>query len=86
MLVVGNDQLLRKVIVTLLHSTTQEGHSGMDATIKRLQSLFHWKSLITDVRIFINKCDVYQRHKYDVAASPSLLQPLLIPIGFWTNI
>lgn len=61
-LVVGNDHQLRKTIITLWHSTTQGGHSGMDATIKRLQSLFHWKSLIIDVRDFVNKCDVCQRH------------------------
>nr|XP_009775422.1 PREDICTED: uncharacterized protein LOC104225346 [Nicotiana sylvestris] len=40
----------------------------------------------SDVRDFINKYDVCQRHKYDVAASPSLLQPLPIPIGVWTDI
>lgn len=63
-----------------------EGISGMDATIWRLQSLFHWKSLISDVRIFINQCDICQRHKYDVAASPGYLQPLPIPEGVWTDI
>lgn len=51
-LVVGTDQQLRKTIITLWRSDTQRGHSRMDATIKRLQSLFHWKSLITDVRDF----------------------------------
>lgn len=40
-LVVGNDHQLRENIITVWHITTQGGHSGMDATIKRLQSLFH---------------------------------------------
>ncbi|XP_047251512.1 uncharacterized protein LOC124886667 [Capsicum annuum] len=31
-------------------------------------------------------CDICQRHKYDVAASPGYLQPLPIPEGVWTDI
>lgn len=80
-LVVGNDPQLRKQIMGLWHATPQGGHSGMDATIKRLQSLFYWKTLIQDVREFINRCDIFQRHKYDASAYPGLLQPLPIPDG-----
>lgn len=36
------------------------------------------------LEIFINKCDVCQRH--DVAVSPGLLHPLPIPISVWTDI
>lgn len=42
-LVVGNDAQLRRSIIALWHESTQGGHSGMDATIKGLQSLFYWK-------------------------------------------
>lgn len=58
----------------------------MDATIKKLQSLFFWKYLVQDTRDFINRCDVFQRHKYDVAESPGLLQPLPVSDGVWTDI
>lgn len=58
----------------------------MDTTIKRLSSLFFWKALAADVRAFVKKCDLCQRHKYDVAASPGLLQPLPMPDGVWTDI
>lgn len=85
-LVVGDDPQLRRTIIEIWHSSPQGGHSGMDATIWMLQSLFHWKSLISDVRIFINQCDICQRHKYDVAASPRYLHPLPIPEGVWTDI
>lgn len=85
-LVVGNDLALRRTILELWHSSPQRGHLGMDATIKRLQSLFHWKGLIQDTRDFINRCDIYQRHKYDVTTSPGLLQPLPVPEGVWTDI
>ncbi|KAH0730001.1 hypothetical protein KY289_001189 [Solanum tuberosum] len=58
----------------------------MDATIKRIQSLFYWKSLSQNVRDFINKCDVCQRHKYDVSSYPGLQQPLPILDGVWTDV
>ena len=85
-LVVGHDTQLRNTIITLWHSTPQDGHSGMDATIRRIQSLIYWKSLVQDIRNFIHKCDVCQWHKYDVAAYPGLLQPLPIPEGVWTDV
>lgn len=70
---------LRNPIIGLWHATPQGGHSGMDVTIKGLQSLFFRKTFGQDIRTYINKCDVCQRHKYDVAASPRVLQPLPIP-------
>lgn len=62
------------------------GHSGIDATIKRLQSLFYWKTLIQSTRYFISKCDVCQRHKCDATVSPGLLHQLPILDGVWTDI
>ncbi|XP_047264542.1 uncharacterized protein LOC107863358 isoform X1 [Capsicum annuum] len=85
-LVVGNDEQLKKDIISLWHNSTQGGHFGMDATIKRLQSLFYWKDLIHDTRNFINRCVIYQRHKYDMTANLGLLQPLPVPDGVWTDI
>nr|XP_009784657.1 PREDICTED: uncharacterized protein LOC104233048 [Nicotiana sylvestris] len=85
-LVVGDDMQLRTTIIEQWHATPQGGHSSMDATIKRLQSLFFWKNLSQDTRIYISKCDICQRHKYDVVASHGLLQPLPIPEGVWTYI
>lgn len=35
---------------------------------------------------FIHKCTIFQRNKYDIVASPGLLQPLPIPALPWTYI
>lgn len=82
----GANVQLREDIVELWHSTPQGGHSGMDAIVRRVQSLFHWKSMVHDIRSFINRCDVCQRHKYDASAKPGLSQLLLIHEGVWTDI
>lgn len=38
---VGADSQLKRSVIAPWHDSTQGGHSGMDATIKRLQSLFY---------------------------------------------
>lgn len=42
--------------------------------------------MVHDIRSFINRCDICQRHKYDASAYPGLLQSLPIPEGVWTDI
>ncbi|KAH0702597.1 hypothetical protein KY285_016875 [Solanum tuberosum] len=48
-LVIGKDQSLRTEIMTLWHVGSQGGHSGVEATLKRLLTLFYWKHMRTDV-------------------------------------
>lgn len=47
---------------------------------------FYWKSLSADIRTFILKCDICQRHKYDATTYPGLHQRLAIPDGVWIDI
>ncbi|GJS53570.1 putative mitochondrial protein [Tanacetum coccineum] len=44
-MVVGNDPELRKELVQHFHDEAIGGHSGAHVTIKKLGSLFYWKSL-----------------------------------------
>lgn len=67
-LVVGKDQQLRKDIIALWHSTPQGYHSGIEATLKRVMTLFYWKEIRDDVKIFVPKCNACQRSKADLAA------------------
>ncbi|XP_047268023.1 uncharacterized protein LOC124898416 [Capsicum annuum] len=58
----------------------------MDATTWRLQSLFYWKSLLQDVRSFVQQYDICQRNKYNAAAYLGYLKPLPIRKGVWTDV
>lgn len=78
-LVVGKFGQLRNDIITLWHSTPQGGHSGVDATLRRLLSLFYWKGPRKDVKTFVQRCDTCQKSKADLTAYPGLMQPLPIP-------
>lgn len=85
-LVIGNVQSLRTDIITLWHAGPLGGHSGVEATLKRLLTLFYWRNTRTEVRGFIQKCDICQKNKSDLAAYPGLLQPLPIPDVVWSQI
>lgn len=41
-LVVGSDSRVRKLILQWLHDSALGGHSGKDATLARIKSLFFW--------------------------------------------
>ncbi|GKC16027.1 retrotransposable element Tf2, partial [Tanacetum coccineum] len=85
-LVIGNDTTLKQKLLHWMHNSPQGGHSGISATLKRIQSLFYWPKLRTDVQTYIKECEVCQKCKADLAASPGLLQPLPIPKAIWEDI
>ena len=85
-LMVGADNSLRMDLLNYFHSSSSGGHSGMEATMKRMAAVVYWKGLKKAVRQFVRECTVCQQYKYDHSASPGLLQPLPIPEKVWTDI
>ncbi|OMO64097.1 reverse transcriptase [Corchorus capsularis] len=85
-LVVGADTKLRRELLELFHSSSGGGHSGMDATTKRIAAVLYWKGMKKAVRQFVRECSVCQQYKYDNSAYPGLLQPLPLPKRIWTDI
>lgn len=85
-IVIGNDPEVKLKILKWLHDSAVGGHSGRDATLHRIKSLFYWTKMNSEVQHYIRRCDICQRHKYDPAANPGLLQPLPIPDDIWQSI
>ncbi|GKC00536.1 retrotransposon-related protein [Tanacetum coccineum] len=85
-LVIGNDASLRQQLLQWMHNSPQGGHSGITATLKRIQRLFYWTKLKNDVQKYIRECENCQKCKADLAASPGMLQPLPIPKAIWEDI
>ncbi|GKV48666.1 hypothetical protein SLEP1_g55467 [Rubroshorea leprosula] len=83
---VGNNAALRRKLIHLVHDSAMGGHSGIQASTKRLALLFYWKGLEKDVRQYIRQCDVCQRYKPENTPTPGLLQPLPIPEAIWTQV
>jgi hypothetical protein len=85
-LVIGSDPELKQVIFSWLHDSPSGGHSGRDVTAARIKSLFFWKGMNREIQNYVRNCDVCQRCKPDLTASPGLLQPLPIPNRIWDDI
>lgn len=64
----------------------QGDHSGVEATLRRLLTLFYWKNIREEVKKFIQGCDICQKNKSDLTVYPGLLQPLPIPDVVWSQI
>ena len=85
-IIVGPDSQLRLQILRWYHTSPGGGHSGRDATIKRIKTIFNWRGLSEDVKNFVRTCNICQTAKYDTTAYPGLLQPLPIPEEVWVDI
>lgn len=69
-MVVGNNVSLQLKLIQMYHESSLRGFSGIQATVKRIKTLFFWKGLELQVRTYIKKCDICQRCKYDTSAFP----------------
>lgn len=85
-LLVGDDLEIRNTILVWMHGSHQRGHSGVEATTKRIKSLFNWSKLKPTVAEFVKQCVVCQKCKADLSAYPGLLQPLQIPNDIWEEV
>nr|GEU59179.1 Ty3/gypsy retrotransposon protein [Tanacetum cinerariifolium] len=66
--------------------TSQGGHSGVQATLKRIITYVFWKKMRKEVKMFVRNCNVCQIFKPELVPYPGLLQPLPIPNQIWTKI
>lgn len=67
-LVIGNDSAVKLHIFKWLHDSAIGGHSGRDATLQRIKSLFYWPRLNVEVQNYVRQCAICQQNKYDTAA------------------
>ncbi|GJT06593.1 retrovirus-related pol polyprotein from transposon 17.6, partial [Tanacetum coccineum] len=85
-LVIGKDNDLRKALLRHFHSEGQGGHSGVQATLKKIAAYVYWKKIRKEVKMFVKNCNVCQIFKPELVPYPGLLQPLPIPNQIWTEI
>lgn len=82
-LYVGASNGVRREIIQNLHDTGEGGHSGVNATHKRIANLFWWPKMSQDVVKWVQECEICQRFKSEHVKSPGLLQPIPIPNQAW---
>lgn len=54
---VGSDAAVREKLLTFYNESSIGGHSGISATLKRLNQDFYWKRMKQDVYAFVKECD-----------------------------
>ena len=85
-LVIGKDPQLRLDLLKHFHTEGQGGHSGIQATLKRISAHVYWKKMRKEVKLFVKNCSICQRFKPELVSYPGLLQPLPIPTHIWTEV
>ena len=83
---IGNNGVLRQELVSTIHNSGLGGHSGVWATYQRLKAIFYWPTMIEQVKVVVQECDICQRYKDEQVLYLGLLQPLPVPDGMWEHI
>ncbi|KAA3479403.1 Transposon Ty3-I Gag-Pol polyprotein [Gossypium australe] len=63
-----------------------KGHSGTTTIRHRMTGWVYLKGMSKDINRWVKECDVCQKNKYDLLASPGFLQSLSVPIKVWADI
>lgn len=77
---------LKNSLLHEFHASTLGGHSGVNATERRIAATFSWPSLKQEVTKFVHECEVCQTTKPNNHRPYGLLQPLPIPSHSWEDL
>lgn len=78
-LYVGTGGSLKKDRLWELHDSAVGGHSGQEATLRRISQFFYWPMIKQEIIAYVQACDTCQRIKSGNTFPRGLLQPLPIP-------
>jgi hypothetical protein len=70
---VGNNNLTQNHIMQALHSSAVGGHSGIQATYHRVNSMFAWPGLKAFATEYVKTCSICQQAKSEHVKLPGLL-------------
>jgi hypothetical protein len=81
---VGNNALAQNHILQALHSSGVGGHSSIQATHKRVKSIFAWPRMKATITSYVQACNICQQAKSEHVKLPGLLHPLPVPTRAWS--
>ena len=86
LIVVPDNDELRRSILAECHDTQYAGHYGKDKTRQAVGRLFWWPSLTKDVAKYVSNCVLCQRNKSRRHKPFGALQPLPVPEKPWHSV
>ncbi|XP_066344191.1 uncharacterized protein [Miscanthus floridulus] len=69
---VDNNAALQRQLIQALHSSPVGGHSGVPATVKRIQSFFAWPGMKKHITDFVQSCPTCQQAKPERVKYPGV--------------
>lgn len=85
-LYIGKEGDLRRKLLDQMHNSALRGHSGQQATYKRVKKVFYWPGLKREVEEMVKNCTICIQNKADNHSYAGLLQPLPVPYSIWQEI
>lgn len=85
-LYIGKEGGLRSRFLIQMHDSALGGHSGQQATYKRIKESFYWPGLKRDVEVMVKNCTTCKMNKADNQPYAGLLQPLPVPQQVWLEV
>ena len=85
-IVVPNVRAIRDTILRESHDSPLSGHVGVERMVVKVQQLYWWRGLYTDIKEYVASCDLCQRNKVPPQKPGGLLQPLAIPDRRWGSV
>ena len=78
-----SDSHMKRDMINQFHGSS---HEGFHKTFQQVQANFYWLKMREDIKAFIKKCEICQKHKVEEGSPTGLLQPLSIPNKVWEDI
>uniref|UniRef100_A0A8C5M348 Gypsy retrotransposon integrase-like protein 1 n=1 Tax=Leptobrachium leishanense TaxID=445787 RepID=A0A8C5M348_9ANUR len=76
----------RLEILQTVHDSLSAGHPGINKTIKLANRYFWWPSINTEIKQYVQSCQVCSQAKHSTLRPAGLLQPLVTPDTPWKAI
>lgn len=70
---VSNNGSLRSEILSIVHSSSMGGHSGILGTYQRAKFYFHWPGMKASVSELVTTCDICQINNWETTHPTGLL-------------
>lgn len=86
LLLVPDDDDIRRDILAHCHDDPAAGHFGLQKTFELVNRTFYWPGMRQFVKTFVSSCDTCQRNKSPRHKPYGLLQSLPIPETPWSSI
>lgn len=77
--VLSRTSSLIPMLMHTFHDSILGGHSEFLRTYKRMSRELYWKGMKTDIKKYVEQCEVCQKNKYEATKPAGVLQPIPFP-------